>query len=942
MRRTLANALVLVASIALSLAAPNSAKAQPIGAAQHAEIVRGLMTQANLSRIDREKADEREIGLIVEYESRIGSANGQIAALDLKARDQRALTVRERTARRKAEDALERGREALAELAERLANASTDWAAEREVLRAKIEERVAVATPEMAAALQRFADGERVEANRILEHLENIQIETEFDAARQHQVVALRARVERRQIMWIRGEMQPADVAATYREIVALSLQDLDVKLQLAAFDARANEGAKARADLDMAARLHTAIPDQIRICLARARIENDAGALGAAFDIHQACLAQARIYAAAQHDNRLLRAALDQAARLKAYQEETRVQLRRQLEGENVAVTRVSQTEFASLADWRNQMAVRMGHVCESRDGVAGIACQIEVLDTLLANSSSGNLDGYYVGQALDALLRSDACLSDPQPLCQDQADRVVRAFKTEAFFNNTDPRRHNAALSALRQVAEWQVQTEAFKRAVDSYQLMLANSVPIIRSEGGLYIVHWEVISIYAGLTAALGEAGDRSEALRACDALLEIEQRAFSMNTPGGLRSSRMADAYASNGDCHSEQGDAPGALGPYRKSVQARRELVRAGSAEPLQLDLFVDVLGALAEAELRAGNQHEAWPLFAEAIAALRPLALGPRDGDAAKARNLAHLYTRSARGLAADQQTSRADAEYLRAIAIRERLDQLPDPRGRRISDLADLLWEYGTFLIDSHRPRADTAYKRSVEASKVAAGRPNPRQSSAREAYGQRLGDYGAYLEAQNDGLGAITSYQLRLEMFRELAAMEKPMVLPSELAEAYVALATAQNKFGRQDDAIVSFRAALNVLAKEATSHGYRKSLRRDLNKAFDALENIYLDRSDGAGLAEISGSILPLREQYFLRYPADEDIRSELAKTLMMAGMIKRIAGEKVIASEYLKRCVELAAQSGLSGDQRKAIDAVGAACQGQMTPSVSWSN
>jgi tetratricopeptide (TPR) repeat protein len=395
--------------------------------------------------------------------------------------------------------------------------------------------------------------------------------------------------------------------------------------------------------------------------------------------------------------------------------------------------------------------------------------------------------------------------------------------------------------------------------------------------------------------------------------------------------------MAGAYSSNARCHADRDDEPGSLSPLRKAVEAWRVSTRAAPADELELALFIDGLATLAEAELSEGDPRAAWPLFSEAIAKLRPRAFGPRDPDGIEAGRLAELEERLARGLAHDEQLSRADAEYLRAIAIRERLDRLPDPRGRRFDDLTDLLWEYGEFQAQAGRsPAAATTLKRSVEVSRLAASRSSPRQAAARESYGQRLGEYGAWLVSRNDLAGAAIAFRLRIDLVRELLTIEKAGIIPSDLAEAYVALSAVEVKLGKQDDALAGYRAAFDILSQEAAARGYRKSLRRDLNAAFDGLTSLYLARSSVIDLGAISASVLPIREQYFARYADDEGIRADLAVTLLTLGIVKRATGALPAAKDYLARCVMLAAQSILTGDSRKAIDAIGAACQAQLTP------
>ncbi len=923
MRRDTTIAIRMAVSLMISLIVTETAQAA--STPQRAEIVQGLITQADLAQIDRRRADDRAVAMIISYETRIKLANEQIAALDRKVGRAQALTARERRTRDVTQAELSQSRKALADLAAKLADKDEEWAAQRAGFLAQIAQQVAAATPEMLVALQRFADGDRIKANAILERLENLSIQARSAAMRLQNAAELRARADRLEVMAFNGEKQPEEVIATHREIVAWAPTDLSSWRRLVSFESVSGRSAAALADLDRAEPNFAAEPDRIQLCIMRVQVLDRANDLAAAFARHTQCLDAARSYAATERDTYPLRSAFGVVSRLKTYRGAERQAVRRQLYDENLAVVRAGSAAFGSPAVWHQKIGAALSRICGERPADERQPCLIEVLNEHLLGATTEEPNSLEIGQTLEAMLALPACATPPATQCQMLADRVRRTFEALNAFEPT----------VLRTIAEWQARIENHAAAIATYRMILARIEPIVADGPETYRVEWDVSQVYSALPWSLALSGDKPGAIQACDALLALERQAFEQSRPSATAMSSLAMAYTNAVGCKAEfgAGDARPAL---RQAVELRRRVVNAAPSDPLEIDLLIDSLANLGEAEFASDDAHLGARQFDEAIGKLRPLAFGPRDTGGWNATHLAALEARLANALAHAGETKRAEAAYRRAIAIHERLDRLPKPNDRLYRDLPDLLWNFADFLDDLDNPTATEAYRRSVEASRVIASRSGPRQVDARNAYADRLIDHGEYLEKRNDFAGAIAAYRLALDELQALLPMERSYVFPEEVAATYFRLGVVQAKAAKPDDANIAYRAGFDILVQDAVSARYLIRRRQKLNTAIARLRKIYLDKCDIVHAASLILATIPLRETHFERYPQDEDVRADLVSGLLEAGIFKRATGDSAGATAAFGRCVMLAGQSSLQGIARQAIDASREDCQARLAP------
>ena len=204
--------------------------------ADRMEIARGLVAQADIGRIvrrERRFADDRELALVTEDTLKIGALRSKLLGLASAAVQQHALTAKQEAARKAAETDLVKARSDLAGLAETLARRDVEWSAEREAFRAETQQMVAAATPEKLAALQLFADGDRVKAWPILEEIADATVRSGLAAANARAAVTVRQLAAQREIMLDHGEATAADALSVEERAAKLDPADFYTQLRI-------------------------------------------------------------------------------------------------------------------------------------------------------------------------------------------------------------------------------------------------------------------------------------------------------------------------------------------------------------------------------------------------------------------------------------------------------------------------------------------------------------------------------------------------------------------------------------------------------------------------------------------------------------------------------------------------------------------------------------
>lgn len=229
--RTIAAALCLV----FLLSADGAWAQRNVAAAQAASdaVARSLEAQYQAERIaSGRRADERELQLIASYEAQLRSARARY--------DARAAG---------AQAGLEQARAQYVDFVQQVAARDAASRAEFDAYRAEVQGVVRQASPELLEAYQRFADGDRVNAWRIIDPLMQAQERATAVAANDTIAASKRQRATFLETMRINGEATARDVLMLLDEARALSPEPvrflqlrLRLDLQLGRLDAvRAN-----------------------------------------------------------------------------------------------------------------------------------------------------------------------------------------------------------------------------------------------------------------------------------------------------------------------------------------------------------------------------------------------------------------------------------------------------------------------------------------------------------------------------------------------------------------------------------------------------------------------------------------------------------------------------------------------------------------------------
>ncbi len=242
MRAVLGSALLVWACAAAFV--PEAAAQQGPAASQISieaqRVARGLQAQYQAALIrERRLADDRELQLIATYETRLRTArmraDGRVAG---------------------AAAELEKARADYAQLVQTIALRDAASRAEIEAYRAEAQGLAAQATPERLAALQRFADGDRVGAWPVLEALRVAEDRAIEAASNARRAVRWRQDADLREIMRVNGEASTADVLALWDEAARLDPRDFWTHIYRARLALPLGQTSKALEAAQMARRV--------------------------------------------------------------------------------------------------------------------------------------------------------------------------------------------------------------------------------------------------------------------------------------------------------------------------------------------------------------------------------------------------------------------------------------------------------------------------------------------------------------------------------------------------------------------------------------------------------------------------------------------------------------------------------------------------------------
>jgi|CXWL01.1.fsa_nt_gi tetratricopeptide (TPR) repeat protein len=205
-------ALILAVGLFLTVLAGSaeSQRYETLAVADAETVARGLEAQYQAALIrERRLADERELRLITDYEGRLLRARAEY--------DRGVAGARE---------ALAQARADYAGLVQQIVLRDAASRAEVATYRAEVQGLAAQATPERLAALERFADGDRVGAWPVLEALRVAEDRAIEQASNLRRAVRWRQDAELRNIMRLNGEATTEQVLLIWEQAAALDPQD--------------------------------------------------------------------------------------------------------------------------------------------------------------------------------------------------------------------------------------------------------------------------------------------------------------------------------------------------------------------------------------------------------------------------------------------------------------------------------------------------------------------------------------------------------------------------------------------------------------------------------------------------------------------------------------------------------------------------------------------
>jgi len=205
--RGAASICIAVVLLATGAAGQASATAAGLAEADREALIQGLQAQFEVALIrERKLADDRETQMIAALEARLKAARAAAESAQGDVRQARAQLASARSDYAKL----------AAQISERDVTAQPDIASYHAEAQATVQQ----AAPDMAAALQRFADGDRVGAWPIIQSLAAAQ-QAAPGATAQSRAASVRMLADLRKEMRAHGEATTADVLALYDQAAA-------------------------------------------------------------------------------------------------------------------------------------------------------------------------------------------------------------------------------------------------------------------------------------------------------------------------------------------------------------------------------------------------------------------------------------------------------------------------------------------------------------------------------------------------------------------------------------------------------------------------------------------------------------------------------------------------------------------------------------------------
>ncbi len=576
--RVFGGAIVAFASALLVLmGAPAYAQREQAAVASVDAIARGLEAQYRAAIIrERRLADDRELRLIADAEARMRQARRALIA-----------ATRDRDA---AQAALDDSRADFVRLVENVPLRDAATAIEIEAFRAEIEGRLPEATPDLMAAYQEFADGDRASAWITLEALLTARANARVAAARTIAGGEIRQLARLREIMRVQGEARATDVLALWDQAAALDPLHFWTHIHR----------ARLRADLG---RLPSAV-EAVENALEVARSDDDrliAFETAGDMAFEGGNLAAARLY----HERAaaISRAAVD----ADASDGDARIDLTRSLQ-RLAQIARRAGDHAEALDLVRESIAIlRSVRVLDARDTEAQ-----QYLDSLLA---------VQLGELSDLLVSSGDAPAARQPM-----EEALSLASSVAAARSDDLNAQRDLFIALGGMAHLQAELGDTAAALQNHQTRIDLANRAVEADRDSWQAWLDYSTAYSGLADVERERGDITNAYLHYGNAAGIALGARRINPESAQAALAYCHAKLGVADMADQIGYDDYALRSYEDCAVVARSLVQRDAAGALAQSYLASALQALGDAATVRQDTATAWQYYREALPIFQRLA----------------------------------------------------------------------------------------------------------------------------------------------------------------------------------------------------------------------------------------------------------------------------------------------------------------------------
>ena len=631
--------LVAVLIATLVLAVP--ASAQPTGVASSADaLTRALVGQYEAALIrERRLSDDRQLHLIDAAEARMRDARHALGAATAN--------------RAHAQAELDVCRADYLRLVESVPLQAAAARIEVEAFRAEVSGSVTLATPDLIAAYEQFADGDRQDAWTTLATLLSARAAARIAAAHAAAAGEIRQLAWMRNIMRVHGEATVVDVLQLWDQASALDPSDAVTHIHRAILAQQKGELDRAESAASLA--VSTARTDVVR-----------SAALDSLGDVQLARGDLTGARASAEEGLAISRRIATALPNNSDAQRDVGVGL-----GRLGNVLELQGDSTAALAAYNEALSVDRRSIASRNDARSRRDLSVSLERVGGLQTRRGDLQAARATYEEDLLISRRLAADDPQDADAQgdlsialqyfgdiqiaQGDVVggqasysemlaIARVRAAADPSNADAQRILSV--AWARLGDTQVRRGDLEAARESYAEDLAISRRLAADRGNIAAQH-DLISTLENLSDVVKMQTDFVAALALSEEALAVA-RSIGGIDPSDARAQReLWVALGKVGDARAVQGDVTGAVAPYREGLSIARRLASLDpSSAVAQRDISINLI-QLGDVHLAQGDVASAGVSFEEALAISRRLAQTDR-GNADAQRDVSIALTRAA------------------------------------------------------------------------------------------------------------------------------------------------------------------------------------------------------------------------------------------------------------------------------------------------------